>query len=264
MLILDEVQNIVAEARRGAHENATIVECLGLINDGRLGAPVILLAGGLGTSKNVLESLGVSRLTKHTVRRIGRLDEETTEAIIRDWLVQCGGAQSNHEYLEQWIHALAERTFGWPQHIQCYAEAAALWLLDNGHALTPEVPAEVLAQGLLDADEYCQGRTSTLRKKDLIALADLLERTGKNCSLDEDGLIKALSENRTQEAAQQKFDDLLHKGVIAETSNRDLIVPVPSMHDWIVHNFANTTQSLPPKSANEQLRARDTLRSQRD
>ena len=264
ILILDEAQNIPLEVRPGSSESNALVTCLNRINNGKIGAPIILVAGGLGTTEDIFDSLGISRLEWRNVAQLGELDDESTRNIIHDWLVKSGGAPVDHEHLRHWIEALTEKTFGWPQHIQCFAIAAAKWLLFNGHKLTPEVPREVIAEGLKCTAKYYKSRTSKLKRKDIVALANFLKETGKSNPLDEDDLIRVLSRSRTKKEAEVKLDELMQKGVIAENPDRELIVPVPSMHDWMVRKFADPTPALPPKSADEQLQARDTLRSQRD
>ena len=41
------------------------------------------------------------------------------------------------------------------------------------------------------------------------------------------------------------FDKLLHKGVIAQSADKEYIVPIPSMRDWLVKKYASEKHRAP-------------------
>lgn len=90
ILVLDEAQHLAKLEGRGDNEQRAMAT-LDMIHNGEIGAPVILLAGGLGTTELAFESLGISCIEESCRVRLGSLDRESTCAVIRDHLVhRCG------------------------------------------------------------------------------------------------------------------------------------------------------------------------------
>ena len=234
LLILDEAQNLELERRRGDDVAATISELLDEIHNGRIGAPVVLLAGGLGTSDSVFEELGIVRFSRKNIRRLDLLDIETTRAVIEDWLEHAGSASTESPYFDNWVRTLANESLGWPQYIHIYAQTSAQWLNGNGGKLTPMVPAEVLETACEKRVQNYKRRVKVIRRPHRTAFADLLQKNGKRAMLLENEVVTALQSHQSREEALDMFRTLLRKGVIAETSSGDLRVPIPSMHDWLV------------------------------
>ena len=245
-LLLDEVQTLGKAI--GTPHDLTLTQTLEQIHNGKVGAPVILLAGGLGTSEGVFGTFGVSRFMQDCLHQLGRLSQEAERAVIRDWLVKAGGAGGDPDHLTRWIDTIAAECHGWPQHIQVYAPRAARWLVDHGGRLTADVPMEVLAQGRERRVKYYQSRLVGLRLDDRRAVANLLGRLGESSTLEEPDLIAAFSGHRKPEAAHALFQHALHKGVVAERPDGGLSIPIPSMHTWLVQAYANTERTLPPVS----------------
>ena len=239
ILVLDEVQNLEGEVGVGSPERYIVQRCLNQIHTGKIGAPVILLAGGLGTSQDVLERFGISRFMGEGLLLLGSLDDRSTKSVIRDWLVEFGGAPDDHEHLPQWIETLAIETHGWPQHIQCYALAAAQWLLDNGHAPLPQVPVDVLSKGQAKRESYYDGRIHGLSLDGTVALAKLLRKRQEHPLFTTSEIKGAFGNLPPPEDPESAFQLLLHKGVLAEFPNKRYSVPVPSMIDWLVRKFAD-------------------------
>ena len=242
VIVLDEAQNIVGEIGAGSPEWLTAQRCLNQIHNGEIGAPVVLLAGGLGTTEGVFGTFGISRFPDDALHLLGALDNESARSVIRDWLVKSGGAPASHEYLGQWIDTLASECFGWAQHIQRYAFVAAKWLLKNGHMPTSQVPPEVLSEGRWRREKYYLGRARGTIEQDRVSLANLLHRKGNDCTLSREDLVQTLLENRTREQAEEKFDHLLYKGMVAETPRGGYIVPIPSMQDWLIREYATAAR----------------------
>ena len=180
VLTLDEAQNMEVGVQTKAAEKPAISLSLEWIHNGTVGAPVILLAAGLGTSKAVIESFGISRFLGGAIHLMESLDDEAAQKVIRDWLVRSGGAPEDHPFLEHWVVTLAAECYGWPQHIQRYMPAAAKWLRDHGHMPSGQVPQSILDEGRANREEYYDGRVSGLGEQDRVALADLVRRKGKH------------------------------------------------------------------------------------
>ncbi len=244
VLVLDEVQTISKAV--GTPYDLPMTQNLTQIHNGQVGAPVILLAGGLGTSEGVLGSFGITRLMQDCVCQLGRLSSAAERAVIRDWLIKAGGAHGNLEYLTHWLDTIAAQCHGWPQHIQVYAPQAARWLYECGSGLTADVPIEVLAQGLRRKVKYYESRLVGLERSDRRAVANLLGQVGKDNTLEKSDLVAAFSGNRTREAAHAVFQHVLYKGVVTESPSGLFEVPIPSMHTWLIQEYADRARTPPP------------------
>ena len=236
LLLVDEVQNLAVGVQTTEAEKPAISKNLELIHNGEMGVPVVLVAGGLGTSQKVLESFGISRFHRRRVHLLGSLSPPEARAVIHDWLVNDGGALADHPELSRWIDTLAAECHGWPQHLQVYAQQAAGWLEHHSGELTRGVPLDVLVEARRDRLEYYAGRVADLEDPDRIILANMVRDKGKGGTLLKKELVAALTEDRTREEAEQLFDKLLHKGVITGTGRYH--IPIPSMHDWLVREYA--------------------------
>ncbi len=232
MLVLDEVQDIRDYADHS--HKPEVKDTLNLIHNGEVGRPVILLAGGLGTSEDAFSSLGVSRFYRGCVVNLGRLASEPERAIIRDWLVQDGGAEGD---ATPWIDAIARETHGWPQHIITFTEPAAGIACACHGQMTPGGLEAVLRQGQQGKEEYYFARVKKLSKQDRMALGEALVTLPLGASLEEADVLHILSWNHAREKAGQVFKRIVHKGVLAQTREGDFAVPIPSMQDWLVDQY---------------------------
>ena len=243
---LDEIQNLKIEGLIGEDVTAAMMRNLGDIHNGDIGAPVILLAGGLGNSETVLETFGISRIPDENVCYLDSLDRGATKAVIRDWLIWGGGVLEGHPHLPQWEKTLAAVSHGWPQHVHIYAQEAAKWLYHHGSEQIPDVPATVLDTAGVKRVRYYVKRANKLKEPYRKALANLLQQKGKQSILTEEELMSVLSGPQSHAEAEKMFEEsLVHKGIIAETPDGGYIVPVPSMHDWLVDRFAQPSSSRP-------------------
>jgi len=144
LLIRDEVQTLDI-AFVNPEKCDALTQTLRWIHNGETSYPVVLLCGGLGTSSEIFGYLGISRFRDKCKVNLGRLPEVDERAVIRDWLVQDGGAQE--EGIIPWIQTIARETHGCPQHIMVYAQPAAKLLEAQNGKITPESLDTVLEIG---------------------------------------------------------------------------------------------------------------------
>lgn len=129
--MIDEVQNL-SNLVHGPNFSL-VANTLNAIHNGEIGCPVILLAGGLGTSDNVFNALGISRFIDGCIINLGQLSKSVEYAVIRDWLAKDGQAKKD---VTPWIETIAKETHGWPLHIMGYVQPAAATVRKNGCELT--------------------------------------------------------------------------------------------------------------------------------
>ncbi len=227
ILVLDEAQKL-RKIRPENIEAAT--DTLDAIHNGNLGKPAILLTGGLGTTKDILKTLDVSRFGDGCTHEIGPLSKKAERDVITDWLTLAGGARGD---VSMWVDTITEKTHAWPQHMVCYALRARDILFKAGGEMTNEGLSEVLRQGAQARDNYYKARTDGLHKEDIQIIAQLFATMAPNDATTHKKIIKALATEHPPEAAERLFQDLLHRGVIARTDEGAYQIPIPSFHTWI-------------------------------
>ena len=230
LLVLDEAQITGEFAATKPGAKAAMMKTLKRIQNGDVGAPVVLLAGGLGTSESVFHSLGISRFKGGCVCNLGRLSPEAEGAVIRDWLTKDGKAKGD---TEPWIQAIAKEAHGWPQHIIAFAQPAVESLRENGGEMTSAGLKDVLESGRIRKEEYYSARAEGLTNEDIIDIAKATKFFSPEGVITEAGLLHRLARRKTREDPRRLLNHLVHKGVIAEQKRGRYAFPIPSLKDWL-------------------------------
>ncbi len=253
LLILDEAQALGKEDLVPKEMKPTVGNVLKEIHNGDLGSPVMLLAGGLGTTEAALNTLGLSRIDRSCDIHLGRLDRESTCGVIRDWLMQVGGVEDDPS---PWIEAIAEHTYGWPQHIMSYITPAVEYLCSNHHLMTDEGLEFVLEKGTEYCAEYYESRAHDIDKEWREALARAIMDVPIDGATTRIRIIDDLKQSGlTQEEADKLFNQALEQGIIDQRDGGEYGIPIPSMHNWLIDQYAKnksqdipqTPKKLPPK-----------------
>ncbi len=231
ILVLDEAQKL----RKILTQNAeAATDTLDAIHNGELGKPVILAAAGLGTTKGILKNLDISRFKRGCVHQIEALGPQAEQAVIHDWLTIAGGAKGD---VVPWIDAIAEKSHGWPQHVICYALCAKDVLKQTEGEMSSAALDEVFALGDQDRAAYYEGRVEGMPAEDIKIVAQVFSTKSVGDAIYKKEWIDALRAVQSDKVAEEMFNDLLHRGVIAQTSGGLYQSPIPSFHRWIVQNF---------------------------
>ena len=238
VLILDEAQELQEEVLADSQTRIPVRRCLKAILNGDLGAPVILLCGGLGNTAAVLEKFGLSRHFRNNVHLLGALDDESAQAVVHDWLVRAGGIPAVDPNIRQWACTLASESQNWPHHLHGYAYEAVTWVQTHGVPLPAEVPAPILAHERTSREQYYAARLRNLRRQACVNLAELVRDTGKGGSLSQENIESVFPASATTKQGRTLFEELLYKGLITENASKLFAIPIPAMHDWLVQNFA--------------------------
>ena len=236
LLVLDEVQNMARYVKTIGPQRGVVELMLDQIHNGRMGAPVILLAGGLGHSQDMFDSLGISRFKDGCAVDLECLSPEFACAVIRDWLVKDGGAAEGPE-LDRWIDAISQETHGWAQHIIAFAQPAAELLQRTGRSLVDEGLTAVLTQGRKRKERYYKARVSKLEEDACKAIAALIQDFQDRNGLAKAEIISRLADRETLQPPEEIFSLAIQKGVFARTDAQRYTIPIPSMRDWMVETF---------------------------
>ena len=211
------------------------------IHNGELGKPVILVAAGLGTTVDAFGTLGISRFEKDALVQLGAVGKEAEHAVLHDWLTKDGKATGD---TWGWIDAIAQETHGWPQHILSYVGPALDRLYTDNGVMTAEGLNAVLEEGRTGRAVYYKQRARGFSIQQCHSLAKLFANVPRGGSLELEDIMMSLTQDHGVEKARGIFHRALHKGILDERDNC-FAVPVPSMHDWLVSNYAHKQIKFP-------------------
>ncbi len=238
LLVLDEAQHLAELVTPEAVKVATM-NTLDKIHNGKVGLPVFLLAGGLGTTELAFESLGVSRFEDTHRVRLGALGHTSTCAVIHDHLCHCCGMKNPPT---EWIESLAEQSQGWPHHMMSCIESFKGALAQAGGDPTKVHLKQILVKGEARMSAYYQARAHGISRKQRVLLASLFTDLHPGESVDREDVIEVLETEYPSEVAQDVFTRALRQGVLDEREDGDFAVPIPSMHTWLVRRYAKERQ----------------------
>ncbi|MCY3998729.1 MAG: hypothetical protein OXE55_05170 [Flavobacteriaceae bacterium] len=88
LLTLDEAQNIKDVHRLSPELIDKTKNVLDEIHNGSFNRPLILVVSGLNMTRNILQSLGISRFNNKCSFNLSALDQTSEKAIIADWLIK--------------------------------------------------------------------------------------------------------------------------------------------------------------------------------
>ncbi len=235
LLTLDEAQTLGTGNAPPSDHTGTAINVLDAIHNGKLNKPVILIAAGLGMTAEAFRSLGISRFEGESFVELGALGKEAEHAILHDWLTKEGGAKGD---LEKWIHAIARETHGWPQHIVSYVKPALKQLVADNRIMTKDGLNVVLEAGQRARLEYYERRADDFASEHRHCLA----RAFADIPLGESTTLTAIMSSLTQDCGEMEAEKLfrraLHRGML-HSYRGNYVVPIPSMQDWLVTNYAH-------------------------
>ena len=234
LLTLDEAQRLGAAHEIPSQHKATAIDTLQFIHNGELGRPVILLAAGLHGSDRGFAELTVERFAADCFVELGGMGKDAERAVIHDWLKKEGGAKGDPS---AWIDAIAQETHGWPQHIMVYVYPALEQLDAHRGVMTAEGLTAVLDEGRRYRSEYYEGRVWGIHFG-LRSLAKLFADVPLGESLTEAAILEPLTQEYGFYEAHKLFRRALRDGVL-HTQAGGYAVPVPSMQEWLVSNYAS-------------------------
>ncbi len=243
LLLLDEAQRLYWRIPRLRDEQLDDAsEFVKSIHNGEVGSPVILIAAGLGATSAAFDSLGISRFDPGCLINLEPLSEGASRAVIHDWLLEEGEAKGDPA---PWIHAIVNETHGWPQHIMAYVWPALKQLKLTGGELTPEGLKTALEEGRKGRIEFYKARTRDFPREQLHCIARVIANAPSGASFAKMDIMASLRMDYNHDTAEKIFTLALHKGILNVRDNL-YVVPIPSMHNWLVDNFARYRAPLFP------------------
>ncbi len=221
MLVLDEAQHLGEDGGVPEEHRKSVRTLLKRIHNGRLGRPVILLAGELGLTEEAFVALGISRTAEKCKFDMKPLKKEEERAVIHAWLTKEGEARGD---LTEWTDAIFQETHCWPRHIHSYATCAAHVLKQSGGEMTEEGLRIVMEKGLENRWAYYTGRAEGLDDDHIVRLVEMFRDTPV-----EEGFRK---QDLVAELGEPGFEKSVSKGVLYY-SNPLYTLPIPSLYDYL-------------------------------
>ena len=151
VFFIDEAQNLNPDS-----ESAK--DLLQTIYQGDAGVAVGLCFGGLPDTEDTLMKMGISRLPDGHVQGLAPLPVGDAEKVVRRAFKQFGVRGG-----EGWAKPLAERSCGWPQHIQRHLAAALAAIRDTGTDAERADFAKAVREGDLRREDYYRRRRRSMR-----------------------------------------------------------------------------------------------------
>ncbi len=111
--------------------------------------------------------------------------------------------------------------------------------------LTPEGLKMAIEEGRKGRIEFYKARTRDFPREQLHCIARVIANAPSGTSFAKIDIMVSLRMDYNHDTAEKIFTLVLHKGILDERENRYL-VPIPSMHDWLVDNFARYRAPLFP------------------
>ena len=235
LLTLDEAQMLGAKHAFPSQHKAAAIDALKFIHNGELGRPVILLAAGLHGSLRGFAELAVERFAADCFVELGVMGKEAERAVLRDWLRKAGGAKGDPS---AWIDAIAQETHGWPQHIMVYVDPALKQLAADKGEMTAEGLNSVLEAGRRRRSEYCEGRARGIMYEYRQSFARVFANVPAGESVTGTAILAPLTQEYGFDEAHKVFRRALRGGILHSQAG-GYAVPVPSMQEWLVSNYAS-------------------------
>lgn len=243
LLLLDEAQTIAAIMFRSRHDQfKSALKFVTAIHNGKIkNRPVVLIAAGLGATAEAFDSLGISRFDPGCEINLEPLSERSRRAVIETWLKKDGGVKGDPA---EWVEAIAPQTHGWPQHIMAYVWTALTQLKLTDGELTPEGLETVLKEGRKGRITFYESRVAQFESRELCCIASAVADVPLGERINKEKVMDSLLQSFSEEKAEEIFERALHKGVFDRRKN-DYVIPIPSMHDWLVFNYSPNRERIP-------------------
>lgn len=219
---------------------------LRVMHQGLHGCPLLLVGIGLQHTPRVLAnpadgSTGISRLGMRL--RLGALsDAEALEA------VEKGMAALQRPIHRRCATALANESYGFPQHIHGYLAGACDAIEKHGKLETQAALADALQAGRQKRVDYYNGRLGALALGNRTAMG-VIATTMRNADTKELTWVEAVeaAEKTKGVDGEAAVDDAIRHGVLTESEEGNLRFGIPSFHRHMQRHLETKPHRAPPE-----------------
>ena len=234
---IDEAQNLPGDR----HSPLGIL--LQDLHENRVNLPMMVLLMGLSDTKERVNELGLSRLSKDSTYSMNGLDaaeiEELKEGFCAHFEIDLGNRADEFD-------ALLRRTDGWASHLQNALQAFAEVYLEAGYEIEAMDFARVEQLSLETRMEYYFDRLSDAMKTSSGVVGLLMKRMkGGEVRRDILSMIQRIHDDHAGSrdvglrlpdgmTAQEFYNDLIHRGALQERNDEIVICPIPSFRQFLI------------------------------
>ncbi len=221
VLVVDELQNARPKA----------MDSLNTLHLGEHGCPILLLGIGLQHTGQVLSNLGISRISNPIA--LGCLSHKETVDAIRGNL-RAAGCDVDAAVGEACIAALSKASFGFPQHIHAYLNAAVEVIQQRGRLDAEAALAEALTKGDAVRNRYYDDRLNSMATRTpydaIFPIVAALNDQGAS-AMRERAAIAAFADSDFD--GEQVVGDAIAHGVLARLPKGMVGFGIPSFHSYM-------------------------------
>ena len=234
---IDEAQNLPGD------RHSPLGRLLQDLHENRFNLPVMVLLAGLSDTKERVNELGLSRLSKHSTYSMSGLDaaeiEELKEGFCRYFEIDLGCRADEFD-------ALLQRTDGWAAHLQNCLQAFAEVYLEAGCEIEAVDFARVEQLSLETRMEYYYARLSAAMLTSSGVVGLLMKRMkGGELRRDILSMIQRIDDDNAGSrdvglrlpdgmTALEFYNDLIHRGALQERDDKTVICPIPSFRQFLI------------------------------
>ena len=232
LLILDEAQRLGESNNINGPYKDEVSDLLYRIHNGKVGKPVILLAGGLGMTYTAFKALGISRMSDEFKFDMQPLEVEEERKVIQDWLTKEGKAKGD---TTPWVDAITQETYRWARHVHSYATCAARVVKQNGGNMTEEGLRFIMEKGREARWRYYKDRMEGLEDDHILRLEEMFRSTQARKGLSKVGIIRHLG--------KAGFEKAVSQGVLYRY-NDSYTIPIPSLYDYLTEKAGRIREAM--------------------
>ena len=148
ILVLDEAQMISVGYQIDSPEIEKAAQLFNQLHNIELEHGLIFLIARLSDTRSLFKQFKISRFNSDCVINLSMLEKEAERRILRDYLVQGAGVDTNNPNLNYWIDQMSEETYQWAHHISFYGQVASEKVKNNHGLLSNKLLFEVLKDSL--------------------------------------------------------------------------------------------------------------------
>ncbi len=231
LLMIDEIQTI------DPTPNGPAARILQFLEGGSKGQPILPILAGLSNSRDILDSIGLSRTASQSVHSISSLSKAEVAKAVQLYIKHFG-ITATHTTCERWVRTLGRWSKGWPKHLQNgLAVLGENLLTENGELDRVDMMITQM-QAVERRIDYYWTRFGTFRRRPAL-IGQIMAHLGTE-AVSQDAIEMAIRSVMQMEAwrgvAAPKFDDMLRRGLIDEIMDEDVLYacPVPSLRSFAV------------------------------
>ena len=226
IVTVDELQSVEPEAMRSLH----------MLHKGEHGCPILVVGIGLQHTQDVLAhprdgAAGISRIA-HPIALGCLAHAEAVDA------VEGNMRAFGHDIPEEWAEVLAKASFGFPQHIHAYLEAAVAVIRERGPLDERAKLNEVIDRGNKRRVRYYQDRLRSMSTRTpfdaMMPIAAALDARRKD-ALRESEAIDVATKGKFD--GETILDDAIAHGVLTRHPDGTVGFGIPSFRDYMTEQL---------------------------